>query len=551
MIPLLALLLSTPQGRFQPLPSIGDYPPVVLDRQLHEDNPTLPSYMQGRVIWVDGTANLAACSSEENIRHLVANVRDAGFNTVVYDVKPIVGYTLYPSRLTAQLTDWQGQTMPKGFDPLKEMINQCHFAGLRLLVSLNAFSEGHGKFGKGPGYQRPDWQTTILRGTPYAKIGGLTFPLTEKPNAAPPAGFAATFTTKEALADIPPADVVFVSASGVTAKRWMRNGYAVVGKGLPHTHGLKVLLRLEPKRETAATNQEQFPLMVNPHSLDVRDRELEFVREIASQYPIDGLLYDDRFRFANLCADFSDETLASFAHSLRKPRVQMEQVLTRTLNPNGVRGIKPGPLFDAWIAFRSQALKAYVQRASVLMRALRPNASFGLYVGSNYPDYQAFGANYGDPQTNAGFWFLTPEYRAESVARQLDLLISGCYYTTATVNQALQDGKPLGQNVEAAASLANSVIAHNCWHYAGIMLSSFQDDPDGLASALQAAMGSSQGVMVFDYSHRFEDFLPVFKALFKNGAVAPDGMKSYTSWLRQQPKPKRVILTGGSVGAGH
>ena len=99
--------------------------------------------LQGRVLWIDGTANLERCSSDEKIAALMKKVADVGFNTVVYDVKPIVGRTLYPSKYAEKMTEWKGQSMPTDFDPLKAMVREAHANGLSLLVSMNAFAEGH------------------------------------------------------------------------------------------------------------------------------------------------------------------------------------------------------------------------------------------------------------------------------------------------------------------------------------------------------------------------------------------------------------------------
>ena len=135
--------------------------------------------LQGRVLWIDGTANLERCSSDDKIAALMKRVAAAGFNTVVYDVKPIVGRTLYPSKLADKMTEWKGQTMPLEYDPLAAMVREAHANGLSILVSMNAFSEGHSyskrdenlpntQFGKpGWGYEHPELQTHVLWSTPF------------------------------------------------------------------------------------------------------------------------------------------------------------------------------------------------------------------------------------------------------------------------------------------------------------------------------------------------------------------------------------------------
>lgn len=151
--------------------------------------------VQGRVIWIDGTANLDRINSAEKIHALLSKIDEVGFNTVVLDVKPIVGRTLYPSSLTEQMTAWKGQTMPAGFDPVIVFRREASRLGLSFCVSLNAFSEGHsyakrdeGKadslFGDpGWGYKHPELQTVVYRrdGLKPAGDGQTQIPLMMNP----------------------------------------------------------------------------------------------------------------------------------------------------------------------------------------------------------------------------------------------------------------------------------------------------------------------------------------------------------------------------------
>ena len=99
--------------------------------------------LQGRVLWIDATANVGRVNSDEKIAALMKQVAEIGFNTVVYDVKPILGYTMYPSRLTDQITRWRDMRMDPGYDPLAAMLREGKKNGLNVMVALNAFSEGH------------------------------------------------------------------------------------------------------------------------------------------------------------------------------------------------------------------------------------------------------------------------------------------------------------------------------------------------------------------------------------------------------------------------
>ena len=118
--------------------------------------------LQARIMWIDGTANLNRVNTPEKVAALTTQLRTAGFNTIVFDVKPIVGLTLYPSQFAQKLTTWVGgRTLPLEFDPLAEMVKDAHANGLQIVTSMNVFSEGHRDFKLGPGYSHPEWQTTL------------------------------------------------------------------------------------------------------------------------------------------------------------------------------------------------------------------------------------------------------------------------------------------------------------------------------------------------------------------------------------------------------
>jgi hypothetical protein len=136
--------------------------------------------------------------------------------------------------------------------------------------------------------------------------------------------------------------------------------------------------------------------------------------------------------------------------------------------------------------------------------------------------------------------------------------MTGCYYKTGTIFEALASGTSVGQTVEAAGQLTNVATRDQCWAYAGIMLQDYYDNPTGLENALRAATASTQGVMVFDLSHRFSEFAPVLRRAFRSNAVAPhrrpellkQARAARASLDRMGAKSPPVYIQGGADGAG-
>ncbi len=527
--------------------------------------------LQARILWVDATANIDTYNTPGKIEALVQRAYDAGFNTISFDVKPIIGYTMYPSKLTPQLTAWRGKTLPEGFDPIPLFVSACHRRGMKLFVCLNAFSEGHrmareqknNEFADGlpgPGYDLPDQQSVQVRFSPALKIGEQVLSLSPTLNTlsagaglfdrTPPADTAAFLWTQGRLqrysgGPVQAPDKLLVFGKAPTnAEAWIGQSARVV---------------TETKFVRSAEDQNQIPLMMNPFHPEVKRRSFEFAQEIAQKYDVDGLLYDDRLRFTGMDGDFSPLTQELFAKEIGQPVRFPEDIFTTTYNADLTRGIKPGKFWDAWWAFRAREMARWVDQVTTRIRAINDDLLFGIYAGSWYGEYDNYGANYAASDMNAGFPFLTRAFRQTGFADKLDLFIAGCYYRVPTIFDAMTTGQPEGRTVEAASIMANRVINDEAWTVAGIALDVFAKNPGEMPAALQAAVSASQGVMVFDHSHNFAAYQDTFAKAFARRMPAPYESKATLQGVRKLKRTRKalgsqsppVFIYPGAPGAGH
>lgn len=564
------------QPRFalaSPMPAL---PAVMLDQYLdgqgEAQQMARAKGLQGRVMWIDGTANLGRLNSDEKIKDLTAKLARVGFNTVVLDVKPISGQVLYKSHIAPKITSWRGQTLPVDFDPLESMARHAHESGLQLFVSMNAFSEGHNYFRVGPGYGQPEHQSVLYVATPELidlanrgeSIGlfdsaltddGAVHALTAAPHDSSGARcFAVSVKPDGTVVDgfelngkqptIPSGGVLFAGYGA--AADWLRSHVSPGDR-----------LRVESSARFLPTGEhpDQYPLMMNPSDPEVQDRELSIVREVA-RYPIDGMLYDDRLRFAGLDADFSDLSEGAFEKYVGHKLTWPDDVYKVTYTLQVKKGIRPGPYYEAWLVWRAIEIRNWMARVRNALRAENPRALLGIYAGSWYGEYPSFGSNYGAENLDAGFWFLTPKYAKTGFAGLLDLLVTGCYYSVPTVYEALEGGSSIGATVEAAGQLSNRVADDQCWTYAGIDPDSFKGDWEGFGRALQAACGATQGVMIFDLSHDL-DWDLLAKA-FKMPARAPtadlaalhEARAVRAHYRAMGVKETPIVISAGSSGTG-
>ncbi len=589
------LLIGAPQPaagprltREAPYPALGS---VLLDSRLASYG-LLRSFtkargLEARILWVDATANMGSMNSEAKVEGLVAKAKDAGFNCIVYDVKPIIGYTMYPSQHTKQLTSWRGNTFAPGYDPVKPLLAAAKREGIRVYAALNAFSEGHRVIKDRPaefkpvpndagwGYNHPELQTMQAVPSPQVTLGrSVTINLSESAGgeaeeaaiciAKPKAGVWALFASLDLAGRITqvsnePLDVpaggsvlAFKAAAAQKVERFLAPG-----------------VRPEFGSSTAfspiSEKQTQFPLMMNPHDRRNWDRAFTFIKEVLDRYDFNGVIYDDRLRFGGINADFHPSTRQAFEKKVGKKLSWPDDVFTFPYNHRlnhddqgrAFRSVRPGPYFDAWMAFRADTMTAFVKEAASL--AHKSNRLFGVYAGSWYGDYAQYGSNYGSGDLSAGFSFMTPSYRRAGFASAIDFLITGCYYPVATMQEAVERGMPPGRSVEAGGIVTNRVTRDQTWGYAGIMLADYARNPDKLAEVLQAASFTTHGVMVFDYSHEIDRYLPILKKAFKTPArgiphehpeAVRNAMRTRAMWEKMGIKDAPFPILEGAPGTG-
>ena len=578
---------------YVPFPRLAALSPVTLD-EAHNgigiaQQMTRERGYQGRVLWIDATANIDRYNTPEKVATLVAKIKSVGFNTIVLDIKPIIGFTLYPSKYAPKLTEWARpwgtQKLPLAFDPVREMTTQTRQQGINLVLSMNAFSEGHRDFGKGPGYDHPEWQTTLYDVQLRVRrevAGSASQGISDIVNGTPrQADDLAVYTDLSRLKSTDPNTLIaLLDANGVVQAQIAASALATIQPTLPS--GGSALVATTPQavaflRLNAAPTQKlvmdtvpvfipisqrpekQVPLMVNPNNPVVRKRILDMIGEVALNYPADGVIFDDRLRYAAINADFSPDTRQQFEQYVGKRLTWPDDVFRYQVNfPTLERYEVPGPYYDAWLTFRALTLRNWLADVVRVVKTARPQMTVNTYVGSWYPDYPEVGANWAAPDVQAGFRFLNDAYKQTGWAGLTSFITTGCYYTTATIAEAVGANKNIGDSVEAAGQFSNRAVNDQAFVYAGISLDKFANKPDQLRRVLQAAAASTQGVMVFDLSHNIDPLWSVFAEAFSKPAIAPHAVPGLIEELRAKHEAQKasgiptppVVIYRGTSGTG-
>lgn len=121
----------------------------------------VPVSERPKIMWVDLSANWRTFSNPDSVDYYVRKCKDAGFNTLVVDVKGTGSAVAYPSDIAPVMKEWKGVVRPDGYDFLARFVEQGHKAGMKVLASFNIFCEGHGIFKRGLLYgdEHKDWQS--------------------------------------------------------------------------------------------------------------------------------------------------------------------------------------------------------------------------------------------------------------------------------------------------------------------------------------------------------------------------------------------------------
>ncbi|HEU4751582.1 MAG TPA: alpha amylase family protein [Armatimonadota bacterium] len=509
--------------------------------------------LEGRVLWMDGTANLERLSTRAGVAAVMERCARAHINTVVVDVKPLSGHVLYNSKVAPRLQEWKGFRYPAGYDLLRTAIDEGRKRGLKVYANINVFSDGHKLVRSGPVYEKPEEQSVIydverVITTPRGVSRGLAIGANRGPGADqislydPGYNIPRYIQPGEAFALVLSDRVESVLDGAQAPPRGINipdDGYLLVGKGDGARWLLQNLKVGDVPQWSLATRMlpvvdapsETVAAFMNPANPVSRDYELKIVDELATNYDLDGLVFD-RMRYASLQSDFSELSRQKFEEYLGQKLTRFPQDIYQ-FDPNPGRPLIWGPYFKQWLEWRARNIRTWLEEASRIVRAKRPGAKVGVYVGSWYPTYYTVGVNWGSEEFAPGYDWMSASYNSTGYAGLLDWITTGCYHPIATRAQARTAGLDDTYTVQAAAELSTRAVGDNSFVYAGLYLKDYAGSPEAFREALRAARQYSEGVMLFDLVHLEENgWWNVLEEEFRTPRRAPHDVPELLTAVR-------------------
>jgi uncharacterized lipoprotein YddW (UPF0748 family) len=486
--------------------------------QHYKGNAVKDNGLKANILWYDLAANLSRLNTRESVRAMLDKTKKAKIDTIVLDVKNYTGFVGYQSQFAPHISS---STIPRyqnffapDYDLLATVLEEAHARGIKVHAAVNVFSEGNNDYKDGPAFRHPEWQSqfyyatqviTAPSGSQYDLVGTNVVRATDTivkytsnyPSRVNRWGLEAIVIDNKIVQFI---DGVTTGQIGTVPA----NGYILSGHGAGRTWMLSNLkvgdsVNLNQSRTAIipASRYPTFSTFVNPLIPEVREYELNIIKEIVTNYDVDGLVLD-RARYSNIYADFSDLSRSEFEKYIgHEVQNWPSDIFTVTFTDTGTQ-INAGPLYKKWIEWRAHNIFNFFADAKALVKSIDNNVDFSTYVGSWYPYYYNEGVNWGSQDYHPNEPWASEDYHKYGYAGLLDFIMTGLYYSDITIEEALAAGNPEWMSVEGAGNLSTEVVNQDTFVYGSLYLLQYQDQPERFKQAIKKTLETTNGIMIFD-----------------------------------------------------
>ncbi|KQC01920.1 alpha amylase family protein [Pedobacter sp. Hv1] len=397
------------------------------------------------IVWVDARSNVfgtyGRLSDTAMIKTTLDTLKEVGVTGLVLDLKGSSGYTMYPSNYSPQVTSQDGKSIPAGVDYAGYFIKEAKKRNFKVYASIVTFVEGETSKARGKVFEDAQWKNE------YQSI------------------------------------VCDVNGNRVPVTSTGKNGF------------------------------------VNPSIPAVQERALNIIKEIVGKYELDGMLLDYG-RYTDVSADFSDFSKNDFIKFLenkyqdseaKKMSFPSDIVTSWKISSDQVLPNATGKYYKRWLLYRATVIHDFFVKARAAVKSVKPNMKFGTYVGAWYTTYYQVGVNWAsqdyDPfnDTDLKFDWAYPDYNKTGYAEQLDLLMTGNYFT-----QLMMKDNPATANlayhwwsVEGSLKGGKYITRNKMPLYGSIDMGNVDwPDQKSISNTIKYILDNATGgVMLFDVVH--------------------------------------------------
>lgn len=283
-------------------------------------------------------------------------------------------------------------------------------------------------------------------------------------------------------------------------------------------------------------------VFVNPAQPEVQDRALKIIKEIVGKFDLDGLILD-YCRYTDINADFSEFSKNQFIAYLQENHNDAQaarmnfpsDIVSAWRESSGqLLPAATGKYYSKWLVYRTSVIQDFVKKARLAVKEIKPNVKFGAYVGAWYTTYYQVGVNWAsedyDPfqDFTVRFDWATPGYGKTGYFEQLDLLMTGNYFTQVMLseNPVTSALKYHWWSVEGSMNGVEYITRNKRPIYGSIDVGNVAyNNTAEISRAIKYIMSrASGGIMLFDVVHMYgpqynklkTNLFPAIKAGIKN-----------------------------------
>lgn len=238
--------------------------------------------------------------------------------------------------------------------------------------------------------------------------------------------------------------------------------------------------------------------MLNPAQPFAQSYELSLLKEVVSNYDIDGIVLD-YCRYYDITSDFSDYSISKFQQWASLSNIKTADIVKSwKLSSDGT--LEPditGQYYNKWLEFRAQIIHDFVQTAHTAIKSIKPNLPVCAYVGAWYDSYYDVGVNWAsdtyDPSKD-GYTWATGTYKNTGYAELLDMCMTGNYTPTLTGSG--------WWTVQGEISGTKKILNNANVYYGSIDIGNTQwANMDNLKQSVEMIIQQTKGIMLFDLVH--------------------------------------------------
>ena len=237
-------------------------------------------------------------------------------------------------------------------------------------------------------------------------------------------------------------------------------------------------------------NHSQHHVFMNPLDPDWRKITLDLLREIVTNYAVDGIALD-YCRYANNGnTDFSEMTRNAFEQYLgKKLELFPDDIFKYNDEGNRVHGV----YYQDWWAFRAKNIHDFIKEARDLIKGVNPDIVLEYWAASWYNSLHSHGQNWGSKRHDTAKErpdFANEDYAKYAFADLLDIFQSGAYLEKIW-------GLDEPESIEAQLANTMRIVQGDC-KVLGSIYAANQRTFETMSDAVFIALRDTDGLSIFD-----------------------------------------------------